>query len=76
MRFKSSREAMEAVSAPYFSPSGEPLHFRQDGGLDMRFNSSKEAVAMAYPAPDDGLHYNQDGSLDMRYTSSKLAAQS
>lgn len=65
-----------------------PLHYKRDGTLDMRYTSSREAVASAgrYAAPSNSgrasygsasqLHYKRDGTLDMRYTSSREAIAS
>ena len=61
------------------------LHFTKSGHLDMRYSSSKAAVASGYSTSSfrssvsssstsgysSNLHYKKDGSLDMRYSSSK-----
>ncbi|CAF1192126.1 unnamed protein product [Rotaria sordida] len=63
------------------------LHYKKDGTLDMRFNSSRAAVSSGFgmssfrysedvsysPMPAE-LHYKKDRTLDMRYNSSKALA--
>ncbi|CAF1174755.1 unnamed protein product [Rotaria sordida] len=65
------------------------LHYKKDGTLDMRFNSSRAAVSSGFgmssfrysedvsysPMPAE-LHYKKDRTLDMRYNSSKALATS
>ena len=54
------------------------LHYKSDGTLDMRYNSSKEVMNQISNASNSttenaDLHYKSDGTLDMRYNSSKEA---
>ena len=66
------------------SSSSSELHYKKDGTLDMRYSSSKQAVASGVGSGcgsasccsegDRELHYKKDGTLDMRYRSSKEAA--
>jgi predicted Ser/Thr protein kinase len=66
MRYSSSRTAAAAHQS-------QPLHFKKDGSLDMRYSSSKAIAASSVfgRASEGGLHYKKDGTLDMRYASSK-----
>ena len=65
--------------------SAEPLHYKKDGSLDMRYSSSKLVAQMAGTSlgssaeserSGEPLRYKKDGSLDMRYRSSREAAMS
>jgi predicted Ser/Thr protein kinase len=66
MRYSSSRTAAAAHQS-------QPLHFKKDGSLDMRYSSSKAIAVSSVSgrASEGGLHYKKDGTLDMRYASSK-----
>ncbi|TMW56129.1 hypothetical protein Poli38472_008777 [Pythium oligandrum] len=70
--------AFQGSIAPTTTSSG--LHYKKDGTLDMRYSSSKQAVAMAAVSPSPcfsnsgaPLHYKKDGTLDMRFRSSREA---
>jgi tRNA A-37 threonylcarbamoyl transferase component Bud32 len=54
--------------------TGDDLHFKKDGSLDMRFKSSKISGQPVASSQSGDLHYKKDGSLDMRYKSSKVAS--
>ena len=47
-------------------------HYRKDGGLDMRYASSRAATAGA--TGSGGLNYRKDGGLDMRFASSRATS--
>ncbi|KAG6615741.1 TKL protein kinase [Phytophthora cinnamomi] len=59
------------------------LHYTKSGALDMRYSSSRAAVASGYSSSystpsygsssSSGLHYTKSGALDMRYNSSRAA---
>ncbi|POM65479.1 TKL protein kinase [Phytophthora palmivora] len=90
MRYSSSHAALAsgytggsstASSKPRSShSSASELHYTKSGALDMRYASSKAAVAQAAAAPsarpaNSNLHYTKSGALDMRYKSSQAVAQ-
>ena len=52
--------------------SGQAMHYRKDGGLDMRYKSSKDHAYSTKPS--EPPHYKKDGTLDMRFNSSKAEA--
>uniref|UniRef100_K3X8C9 Protein kinase domain-containing protein n=1 Tax=Globisporangium ultimum (strain ATCC 200006 / CBS 805.95 / DAOM BR144) TaxID=431595 RepID=K3X8C9_GLOUD len=66
------------------------MHYTKSGALDMRYSSSRAAVASSSDSyassysgssrskssSSSGLHYKKDGTLDMRYSSSKAAVAS
>lgn len=71
----SSYSRPSSSSSSYCAPSASSgLHYKRDGTLDMRYNSSKAAVAASSSSYNEPLHYKRDGTLDMRYSSSKAAA--
>ena len=80
----SSQPTAAASNSSYYSASAAAsptqLHYKKDGTLDMRYNSSYSALAAASPtipkvqATSDELHYKKDGTLDMRYNSSYSAS--
>ncbi|GAB9464469.1 putative serine/threonine-protein kinase [Globisporangium polare] len=62
-----------------YAPAPQQLHYKKDGTLDMRYSSSREAVASSgvyASARGEALHYKKDGTLDMRYSSSREAVAS
>ncbi|OWZ00897.1 TKL protein kinase, partial [Phytophthora megakarya] len=87
MRYNSSKEAVASsyTAASYAQPkpsrsAGSELHYTKSGALDMRYASSKAAVAQAAAPPSarpatSNLHYTKSGALDMRYKSSQAVAE-
>jgi 16S rRNA C1402 N4-methylase RsmH len=63
-----------AATTEFNTSTGDDLHFKKDGSLDMRFNSSKMSGQPVASSQSGDLHYKKDGSLDMRYNSSKVAS--
>jgi len=85
--YSSSSYSTPSYSTPsYSSSSSSGLHYTKSGALDMRYSSSKAAVAnsssSSYSASrtngssstaSSGLHFTKSGALDMRYKSSREA---
>ena len=89
--YRSSSSGISGLSGPSCSSrspsSGDGLHYKKDGSLDMRYSSSKQASAsgvgsgyrsdslyLSGSGSASELHYKKDGTLDMRFSSSREAA--
>ena len=78
--YSASSSVHSNSTPPAASPSSpsvittSDLHYKKDGTLDMRYESSKKAAAAASSEASQEPHYKKDGTLDMRYASSKKVA--